>query len=512
MDPQESPASPDSPHFDSPLPCGILRAFGRAIVFLVRVVGVVLVVGGAIALKVAARQNPAVALPISLAVFGGLALVFGATKVVAMLAADARREQPSPIIGGVKLTLGLALAGLMFFGWTYLRPLRFGVLDGIPYGWKSTLPYAIAAALGSVGVLAGAMSFFGRRPSRLMKWGLAAVVALGLGLGLPALSPLQRVAKVHYSDSQIIVFSDDGRQFATASGSTSTGDVRLFRSEPYEKLREFRAVGSGYDLELAFTADGKRLIVVDTPYSSASYVAMYEADSGDVAWKTELPDFRSASVELWLSADRRQLHVLASQTASGDREATAEEFVFDVASGEIVSRTARTLPEGSSRHSPDGRLIATAKKDDSTATIVVTDAATGAEVANFEVMVDRKIEYGVTLAFSPDGARLFVGVNGAAVVFDVPAKQKLWQIDTSEGIEFADVIAAQFSADGKRVLASLDEERLWLLDAADGAVLARLDRIPVWGIAWSRDGKWLVTGDNGHEGTILWDASGLAAK
>ena len=109
-------------------------------------------------------------------------------------------------------------------------------------------------------------------------------------------------------------------------------------------------------------------------------------------------------------------------------------------------------------------------------------------------------------AFSPDGRRL--AIPGAQlVVFDVVSGRETLTINTA----FADAFSVQFSPDGKRIVATLQDGtgRVW--DAKTGAPLAMVghvlsevlvlaDALSLNSAAFSPDSKRIVT--TGYDGLL----------
>jgi serine/threonine protein kinase len=110
-------------------------------------------------------------------------------------------------------------------------------------------------------------------------------------------------------------------------------------------------------------------------------------------------------------------------------------------------------------------------------------------------------------AFSPDGKRLIAEGEERLQVWDARSGQELQAVDMRPG----GVSTLRFSPDGRRLAVALwhgkgvsvfdwDGEKL-------GAVRTLAHRLPVGGLAYSPDGKFLATGDEG--GFKLWDAETL---
>lgn len=154
-----------------------------------------------------------------------------------------------------------------------------------------------------------------------------------------------------------------------------------------------------------------------------------------------------------------------------------------------------------SSFSPDGALIATSNDD---GTVSAWNADTGQEVLTFKAHED----YVQHVLFSPDGARLATtSGDGTAKVWDwsaTLAKGEGVLLQTLSGHE-GPVENAAFSPDGARlVTASFADGTVKLWDIDQGEALHTLD-LNSFGVAWSPDGRYLVTGEPTGE-LAVWDA------
>lgn len=186
--------------------------------------------------------------------------------------------------------------------------------------------------------------------------------------------------------------------------------------------------------------------------------------------------------------------------------------IWDVAN----AKTLRTLTGHAGEvialaFSPDGKWIATGSKDN---TAKVWDAATGREI--FSSHADDWVQ---AVAFSPDGELLAAAdYDGRVRVFDVPAWRLRYQVDVTPlltklviGIPKVPVFGLAFSPDG-RVLATgtgIGFVRLW--DANSGSEISIfLDKSDgVLSVAFSSDGRLLASSNGGGVPGIstidVWD-------
>jgi WD40 repeat protein len=112
-----------------------------------------------------------------------------------------------------------------------------------------------------------------------------------------------------------------------------------------------------------------------------------------------------------------------------------------------------------------------------------------------------------TVRFSPDGNRLASGSFDDSV--------RLWAISTGRQLKqlnghTAAIVGLAFSPDGTRIATGADDSTIRLWRASDGALLRTIENgRHVDAVAFSPDGKWLVSGGHAH-GTVgdLWHQLG----
>jgi predicted dehydrogenase len=115
------------------------------------------------------------------------------------------------------------------------------------------------------------------------------------------------------------------------------------------------------------------------------------------------------------------------------------------------------------------------------------------------------------LAFSPDGSLLAIGGYQSLQVWHVPSAALVREFPGHRG----SVTGVAFSPDGERLASAADDEtaRIWPVEEGPAVMLAG-HQYPVQALAWSSDGKWLATA-SGDElrptkaGEVrLWGADG----
>ena len=171
----------------------------------------------------------------------------------------------------------------------------------------------------------------------------------------------------------------------------------------------------------------------------------------------------------------------------------------------------RTLPphEGGApdvTFSPDGsRLASLGAFDD----FAIWETATGLPLFQLQ---DGGIEFGNSLAFSPDGDQLATAGVTRVIFWDVETGDKLFtlageSVGTTVGYNLG-VGQISFSPDGRRLAAANIDgvSKVWDLAAREELLILPPDGQPAKAIAYSPDGRFLATG--GDEGVVtLWDAN-----
>jgi WD40 repeat protein/serine/threonine protein kinase len=204
---------------------------------------------------------------------------------------------------------------------------------------------------------------------------------------------------------------------------------------------------------------------------------------------------RLCKVEPLVLRDKTEVNGVAF-SPDGERLASAggdgAVKVWNSRTGEVV----QTLPAHadsvvSVAFHPDGKHVASAGAD---RRVKVWDLTTGQEEFSGRCAAIRKFGTAYTVAFSPpDGRKLAAGSDGAVRVWDWKNRQLLHTFPGHEN----DSIAVAFSPDGRHLVtggAFREGQKLW--DAEAGGPPLRTfpaHRNPVSALAFSPDGKWLAS-------------------
>jgi WD40 repeat protein len=441
---------------------------------------------------------------------------------------------------GILQTMALAAFVPRLGGWVVACAIGVGVAgliesDDLVRWGDATVQRGPPAFVGghSRGVLSIAVSADGTRVLTGGQDGISILWDLATGKEI-------RVFEDRPDDAETnpVAISPDGFSALTggyrALGSNSRGVARLWEVETGRRRLDLPGLGHHIDA-VAFSPDGTTVAVAGGGSRGLrdGVVQLWDVATGTVL-RTMQGSRRGAVSAIAFSPDGTRL-VTGSGASRIDVSYPGDgALVWDVATGQTVRSLLRgRFAVNGVAYSADGTRIVTAGADE---VARVWDAETGAEIASLEF--DAVLDSVSRCAISPDGAHLALP--------DGPGAVAIWSIEAGSRVHrFPDhghiVTALAYTPDGGRLLVGSSDHVVRIWDTATGEAAGRLTgrevmetaelgiigpsrhlRIgrsvvphfgPVSAVAWSPDGRHVISAGEQDGVTVVWNArSGSAVR
>ncbi len=336
-----------------------------------------------------------------------------------------------------------------------------------------------------------------------------------------------------------VAYAPDGKSLVSG-GNEEGGNICVWESDNGKEVRRWKAYQDSV-YALAFSPDGKRLAsagVRDQKEAAADSYAVAVWDPGTGKRLASCPGHTKRAWAVVFSPDGK---LLAS--AGSDNAYSGDLGLWDSVTGKEVLRVEDKVLRVEPRciaFTPDGKTLAVGGRGE----ICLWDVA-GAKP--LEPISEDAGAYIVRMGFSPNGQTLAVATDsGRTRLWDVARRKErapgtghseyvsavavspdgkmvvssdgtacLWELSTGRFLrqlpEYAGSYgSAAFAPDGKTLALDYRRDAISLWDPATGKLTGRIpikDNNRVTSIAFSPDGKWLVSGGIDDKHLYLWDVT-----
>jgi len=304
-----------------------------------------------------------------------------------------------------------------------------------------------------------------------------------------------------------VVFSSDGKRFASAAGETGT--VKIWSVQTGDEILVLKG-HTGNVSAVAFSPDGERLASgSDAAQGKIGELKVWNADTGEKL-RSLTGNFQGVAY----SPDGKRLAYATAGGMIDGKRVPRSVNVLDAETGQQLLH----LPGGGDNvaYSSDGKRLASehsnfdqAKNAYVNGEVKIWDAETGQEIHALNEQSDGQIVF----AFSPDGRRIAFGGQRSRTprikVCDTETGRELFTFQQHTNT----VKGLTFSPDSKRLASGSADLTFRIWDLQTGQEIRSLngesDATPsfIWSatLAFSPDGKRLASGFWGDDTVKIWD-------
>ena len=331
-----------------------------------------------------------------------------------------------------------------------------------------------------------------------------------------------------FLEEPVSAFSSDG-SYAVGYSEADNAN-HLWDLKTLTKIHSFSYPGQPIRWSTHFSPEGRYLLavygneIVVSDVASGQELQVFRGHT-DTSWDLALsPDGTrvlsasyDGSARLWdiqTGQEIRQFRGHIGAVNSVAFSSDGQKVLTGGADGVVLLWDIEPHPELPVINGENGGMFGVAFSPDGThlATNVVTNVLQMWDVATGQLLWSTK-DSGLALwalAFSPDGEYLLSGnMDGVATLWDAESGQEVRQF-SAQGLD--EISAVAFSPDGKTIVAGgvsfeVHDKFVPMWEVETGKEILRFPVLDVlFGMSYSRDGKYVFTGGGGNGVSYLWDA------